>query len=179
MRKSTIYTGSGDSGTTGLANGERLEKTDQRLVAIGSVDELNALLGVSIAALTAESEIKNCLTQIQNHLFSIGAALALAPDMTTSHSDIEQLEDWIDRYDAELPQLRHFILPGGSAGGAFLHQTRTVCRRAEREILHLAAHEEVESNLCIYLNRLSDLLFVLARFSNQLDGHTEQQWIPK
>ena len=180
MEKSSIYTRTGDKGTTGLASGERIGKSSLRIAALGAVDELNAAIGLSLAGTSPELDdaIRLCLLEIQNSLFVIGAMLAQAEGMQLPDNAISHLETCIDRFDAELPALTNFILPGGSAAGARLHHARTVCRRAERDVVTLGATEQVESSLSIYLNRLSDLLFVLARLANQQAGVKEQAWKP-
>lgn len=178
-----IYTRTGDEGDTGLFGGPRVPKDHPRIEAYGDVDELNAFLGAArleIAAL--DPQIDELLARVQNNLFDVGAELA-TPDpqkspRTIGPSHIRALEEAIDRYEADLPPLKQFILPGGSPSGAQLHLARTVCRRAERRVIHLAATsgEQVASELIIYLNRLSDLLFVLARAANQLAGVPDVPW---
>lgn len=176
-RKSTIYTRSGDHGTSGLANGERRHKTEQRFQAMGALDELNAVLGMAHALLD-DASLAKLVEQLQAQLFIAGAELALAKGAGISDAHVTAAEASIDRYDAQLPRMTHFILPGGSTAGAALHHARTLCRRSEREALLLARQEEVNSTLLIYLNRLSDLLFVLARYVNQQQGGSEVKWIP-
>jgi cob(I)alamin adenosyltransferase len=180
MGKSSIYTRTGDRGTTGLASGDRIGKSSLRVAALGSVDELNAAIGLSAAQTSPESDdaIIPCLLGIQNNLFIVGAILAQAGGMQLPDDAVTGLEADIDRFDAELPPLTHFILPGGSPAGAQLHVARTICRRAERDLLTLGATDKVESALSSYLNRLSDLLFVLARLVNQHAGIEEQAWKP-
>ena len=180
MGKSSIYTRTGDKGTTGLASGERIEKSSLRVAALGAVDELNAAIGLSLAETSPElhDAVRHCLLEIQNTLFIVGAMIAQAGSMQLQDDAITDLESSIDRFDAELPALTNFILPGGSPAGARLHLARTLCRRAERDLLTLGASEKVESSLSIYLNRLSDLLFVLARLVNQHAGIQEQAWKP-
>ncbi|MEN8213569.1 MAG: cob(I)yrinic acid a,c-diamide adenosyltransferase [Pseudomonadota bacterium] len=177
MKKSRIYTRTGDQGSSGLANGERRPKTDQRFLTMGAVDELNAVLGIVHSKLAGD-DLKKKLGSIQKQLFIAGAELALATDIHLSETHLSRVEAWIDDYDAGLPRMTHFILPGGSPAGASLHHARTLCRRAECEALRLARQEEVNSLLLRYLNRLSDLLFVLARHVNQQQGVPEQKWIP-
>ena len=180
MAKSSIYTRTGDRGTTGLANGERIGKVSLRVAVLGSVDELNAAIGLAVALApdALNDAIRECLHTVQNRLFIIGAMLAQADGMQLPDDAITSLEADIDRFDAQLPPLRHFILPGGSPAGAQLHIARTICRRAERDLLTLGTSDKVESVLSIYLNRLSDLLFVLARLVNQHAGIEEQAWKP-
>ncbi len=177
-----IYTKTGDSGETGLFDGTRVPKSDARVDAYGEIDELNACLGVARAHLDDEA-LGGELAQIQKDLFALGARLAdpsakMAARVTKAAitpEDIARLERLIDRADAELPPLRRFILPGGSDAGAALHLARTVCRRAERRMVSLGAGE-VERDLLVYVNRLSDLLFMLARLANQRAGVPELEW---
>jgi cob(I)alamin adenosyltransferase len=180
MGKSSIYTRTGDKGTTGLANGERIGKISPRVAALGSVDELNAAIGLAVAHAAGglNDTIRGCLLDIQNRLFIVGAMLAQAGSMQLPVDAITDLEADIDRFDAQLAPLTHFILPGGCPAGAQLHVARTICRRAERDLLTLGASDKVESALSVYLNRLSDLLFVLARLVNQHAGVEEQAWKP-
>jgi len=180
MGKSSIYTRTGDKGTTGLANGDRIGKVSPRVAALGSVDELNAAIGLAVALSTYDERdgIEACLLDVQNRLFIIGAILAQARSMQLPDDAINNLESCIDHFDAKLAPLTHFILPGGCSAGAQLHAARTICRRAERDVLTLDASEEVESALSVYLNRLSDLLFVLARLVNQQAGIKEKAWKP-
>lgn len=176
-KKSRIYTRTGDRGSSGLANGERRVKTDQRYLSLGVVDELNALLGI-VQAQLSELTLKQIIESLQKQLFIAGAELALAKDMCITENHISTVEEWIDHFDAGLPRMTHFILPGGCYAGATLHHARSVCRRAECETLCLAQQESVNSVLLRYLNRLSDLLFVLARHINQQQGEPETKWIP-
>jgi cob(I)alamin adenosyltransferase len=175
-----IYTKTGDKGETGLFGGPRVRKDHLRIEAYGSVDELNAVLGVARSE-TLPAEIDALLAQIQNSLFDLGAELA-APDPTkmgvasVGASHVEVLESAIDRYEAGLPPLKTFILPGGARGAAQLHVARTVCRRAERRLISLSAAETISGQLIIYLNRLSDLLFVLAREVNRAGGKSDVPW---
>lgn len=178
-----IYTRTGDRGDTGLFGGGRVAKSHPRVEAYGAVDELNAVLGWALTAVQ-EPLIVQRLPVMQAELFAIGAHLATravegrpAPKLPPlPEPAILRLEQWIDEAEAELPELRSFILPGGSAGGAALHVARTVCRRAERRVVDLAAGEDVAESIIIYLNRLSDLLFVLARRENAHAGAVEQAW---
>ena len=178
-----IYTRTGDTGDTGLYGGTRVRKSDPRVAAYGDVDELNACLGVVRAQPGLDAEVGGLLEHIQKDLFAIGARLAdpsekIAGRVTKAavgDADVERLEDWIDRFEAQLPPLRKFILPGGSAAGALLHLSRTVCRRAERGIVGLGA-ASVDAHVVVYMNRLSDLLFVVARAVNHRAGRTETEW---
>jgi cob(I)alamin adenosyltransferase len=177
-----IYTKTGDDGTTSLFDGTRVPKVHPRVVAYGTVDELNAHLGAAVAA-GLTSDLAERVTTIQRDLFALGARLAdprhkIAARVEKAVIDdtaIGRLEQWIDQLEAELPPLRHFILAGGSPAGAALHVARTICRRAE--ILTLQIGEgEVDAAILHYLNRLSDLLFVMARAANHRAGVSEQIW---
>ncbi len=179
-----IYTRTGDDGSTGLLGPGRVLKHTARVEAYGSVDELNAALGRA-RTLDAESWLAAELSTIQARLFHVGAELATtAPEALDkleriSDDDVSALERWIDRLDAELPPLANFVLPAGSALAAELHVARTVCRRAERRTVALAQAEPVEPRLVRYLNRLGDLLFVMARWCNQRAGVAETVWRPR
>ncbi len=177
-----IYTKTGDGGETSLFDGTRVLKTDPRVAAYGEVDELQATLGVAAAA-GLDRQLAEIVVSLQRDLFALGARLAdpshrIAPRVTkivVSDESVARLEGWIDALDAGLPPVRHFILSGGSAAGASLHLARTVCRRAERAVLSLGA-EAVEPAVRTYLNRLSDLLFVMARAANHHAGVAETEW---
>ncbi len=180
-----IYTRTGDAGDTSLLGGNRARKDAPRIEAIGSIDETNAALGVVRLELSrsgvAPAGLDVLLAQLQHRLFDLGAELAApgatARSMSTiSDADIAALESEIDRYDAGLEPLRTFILPGGSAAAAQLHFARCVCRRAERRLVELAASEPVRGELLRYVNRLSDLLFVLARATNQANRVPDVKW---
>jgi cob(I)alamin adenosyltransferase len=182
-----IYTRTGDQGQTGLYGGTRVSKADPRVAAYGDVDELNACLGMVRAQGELAEDIVALLEQLQKDLFAMGARLANPSDkpsrrlpiddgrLTIDAAAVASLEASIDRLEAELPPLRRFILPGGSRAGALLHFSRTVCRRAERAIVSLGA-EHVDQHLVIYVNRLSDLLFVMARAVNHRAGQHETEW---
>ena len=177
-----IYTKTGDSGETSLFDNTRVPKSDARVDAYGEVDELNAVLG-TVCASGIDVDLNTELEKIQKELFAIGARLAdprarIAERVTkavVSEQDITRLERLIDTLEAEVPPLRRFILPGGSPSGAFLHQARTVCRRAERRIVALGK-DAVDAIVIVYLNRLSDLLFVMARAANHRAGVPEVEW---
>jgi cob(I)alamin adenosyltransferase len=180
-----IYTGTGDQGTTGLFGGGRVEKDDPRVEAYGAVDETNACLGVAIAHLTP-GPLTERLERIQADLFRVGAELACLPGkedrlgMTLVESDdARRLEVFIDELEVGLEPLKTFVLPGGSPAASFLHQARTVCRRAERRVISARSLGPVRSELLVYLNRLSDLLFVLAREANRQDSRAERAWSPR
>ena len=176
-----IYTRTGDAGETSLFDGTRVKKSDARVDAYGEVDELNAWLGLARAS-SLPSELDEELVHIQRDLFALGARLADPAERiadrvtkaTLADDDIDRLELLIDRLEAELPPLRRFILAGGSPAGAALHVARTVCRRAERRMVSL--EPRVDPVLLRYMNRLSDLLFVLARATNQRVGVPEREW---
>ncbi len=171
-----IYTRTGDRGETGLIGGLRISKAALRIAAYGSVDELNSALGVAIAQLE-EDELKRWLHAIQNELHVVCADLASpdlarpVPRITAAH--VERLEQLCDRIDAELPPLKQFILPGGSFPAALIHLARAIARRAEREVVALAQQEPVNPEVIRYLNRLSDLLFLMARWINHRAGVAE------
>jgi cob(I)alamin adenosyltransferase len=182
-----IYTRTGDAGETGLFDGTRVPKSDARVAAYGDVDELNAWLGLARSALVADGDapaavaLSEILERLQRDLFALGARLAdprhkIAGRVTKAAiepDDITRLEHWIDSLEQELPPLRRFILPGGSRAGATLHVARTVCRRAERSMVALA---DVKPELLTYINRVSDLLFVMARAANHRQGTVEIEW---
>lgn len=185
VKLNKIYTRTGDDGTTGLADGSRRPKTDARIAAFGSVDELNAALGV--VRLYATHDLNALIAQIQNDLFDLGADLAVPEDgqpkswtpLRLKSDQVTALEVAIDAYNAELSPLTSFILPAGNALSAHLHVARTIARRAERDCIALRAHapEPVSVELVKYLNRLSDLLFVLARHANN-KGQDDVLWVP-
>jgi cob(I)alamin adenosyltransferase len=177
-----IYTKTGDKGTTGLYGGARVSKDSPRIAAYGDVDELNAILGLARAE-TNHAPVQQSLFDIQNSLFILGAELASPqpdpkiPVITAAH--VDALERQIDAISENLPPLKTFILPGGSKTAAMLHLARTVCRRAERSVVHLSTlpDERVDHWSVIYLNRLSDFLFTLARLANQLEDVEDVPWI--
>ncbi len=177
-----IYTKTGDDGTTGLFGGSRVAKDDDRVEAFGSVDEANAALGLAQST-TESQDIAEWLKEVQSDLFTLGAELACAPDkqqkLTLPHIEarrIEWLEQTIDHIEARLSPLKNFILPGGSLGSSALHHARTVVRRAERRALHLNRQAPVRTEVLVYLNRLSDFLFVLARYENSLEKTPDIPW---
>jgi len=180
-----IYTKSGDGGETGLFGGGRVRKSDPRVEAYGEVDEACAALGVARAALE-DAELAAELARVQDELFCVGAELA-SPHGVKARSAVpaveprwaERLEQAMDRWDRELPVLHQFVLPGGTPGAAALHLARAVCRRAERRVVALAAQVEVAPAVVVYLNRLSDFLFVAARVANLRAGRAELHWDPK
>ncbi|MDZ7690373.1 MAG: cob(I)yrinic acid a,c-diamide adenosyltransferase [Balneolaceae bacterium] len=178
-----IYTKRGDKGDTSLYGGARVSKSSARIKAYGTVDELNSWLGLALEY-TRSEKAKNVLEEIQKHLFILGADLATPPDAKTRISRIEEthvvfLENAIDEMSEELPELKNFILPGGAESGSRLHVARTICRRAERAVVECSNHEQVSDVALKYLNRLSDLLFVAARFENKNAGTPETTWKPE
>ncbi|MCB0636667.1 MAG: cob(I)yrinic acid a,c-diamide adenosyltransferase [Lewinella sp.] len=178
-----IYTKTGDAGETGLFGGQRLPKDDIRIEAYGTVDELNAVIGLLLDQVTDEPSRATLLT-VQRRLFTIGAHLATAPEQLTTAldilpGDIELLEKEMDRMEADLPPLRHFILPGGHPAVSHAHLARTVCRRAERRVVTLAREAEVEPIVIRFLNRLSDYCFMLGRHLARLEGAEEVTWHPR
>ena len=182
-----IYTRTGDRGDTGLFGGDRVSKTHVRIEAFGAVDETNALLGMARAFASggaAGERLDGLLAALQDDLFVAGSDLATpleskanAPRLTPAH--IARLEQEIDRLEEDLPPLTHFILPGGGPLAATLHAARTTCRRAERRVVAAAAVESLNETVGPYLNRLSDYLFVLARWANHTAGHEEHPWKPQ
>ncbi len=175
MRLSKITTRTGDDGSTGLADGRRLVKDHARIAALGSLDELSSNLGVLLAE-ELLPEIRALLLQIQNDLFDLGGALALPEQGIFAQKKVAWLDEQIALYNAELPPLREFILPGGTRAGALCHVARTVARRAERDLVALSHAEPLPQHSLQYLNRLSDLLFVLSRYINRNKGEPETLW---
>ncbi|MBL8299768.1 MAG: cob(I)yrinic acid a,c-diamide adenosyltransferase [Rhodanobacteraceae bacterium] len=174
-RLSKIYTRTGDDGTTGLGDGTRVRKDSARVNAYGTVDELNSVIGMLLAQEIGE-DIREPLTQIQHDLFDLGGELCIPGMAMVFDEDITRLESVLDGFNDDLPPLKDFILPGGGMAAATCHLARTVCRRSEREVITLAQHESVRSEVTRYLNRLSDLLFVLARVLARRSGHGEVLW---
>lgn len=178
-----IYTKTGDDGTTGLFGGARLPKDHIRIEAYGTVDELNAVIGLLMSG-TTEPQVLELLQTIQSRLFTVGSNLASDPakDMITPDlldEDVQLIERAIDKMQEELPPLRHFILPGGSMAISTAHLARTICRRAERRVVSLAHISEVEHIILLYLNRLSDFFFVLSRWLGAKEGVEEVKWLPR
>lgn len=174
-RLSKIYTRTGDQGTTGLGDGRRVAKTAPRIRAIGDVDELNSLLGVLVAQEPAD-EVARLLVAIQHDLFDLGGEMSIPGTQLLAPEATDRLEAAIDRYNETLPPLKEFILPGGSRAAAFCHLARAVCRRAERSMVEVADAEAVSEAALRFVNRLSDLLFVLARVLARRDGGAEVLW---
>jgi cob(I)alamin adenosyltransferase len=174
-RLTRIYTRSGDDGSTAIVGDGRLPKDSPRIDAIGAVDELNAHIGLLRAAPT-DATIDHQLATVQHRLFDLGGELAMPGTEVLTASRVTDLENWLDSHNAALPPLDEFVLPGGNEAAARCHIARTVCRRAERELLRLSRIEPVNSESIRYLNRLSDLLFVLARVLARRDGGKEVTW---
>jgi cob(I)alamin adenosyltransferase len=181
VRLTKIYTRGGDAGQTSLGDGARVSKLDERIGAYGTVDELDAALGVVLAG-DCPAPIRDVLLRVQNELFDLGADLSVPFEeggrLRVTQEQVDGLERDCDRFNADLPELRSFVLPGGSEAAARLHVARTVCRRAERESLAAAQAHAVDPLALVYLNRLSDLLFILARAANAAAGHEEPLWRP-
>ena len=181
-----IYTRSGDDGTTGLVGSKRTRKSSRRVCTYGEVDELNSFVGWArtLSEKNSSARLLHMLAGIQNELFDIGSILASEPGkewpgmvhITPGH--IERLEHWIDECSKDIPELRSFVLPGGSELNAALHVCRAVCRRVERQVWQLHETEKVDSNVLVYLNRLSDLFFAMARFESHSKGIAEYLWEP-
>jgi cob(I)alamin adenosyltransferase len=174
-RLSRIYTRTGDDGSTGLGDGSRVPKDALRVNAFGTVDEANAALGV-LLAVPLPDDVRALLTTVQHQLFDLGGELCIPGHAAIQAADVTALEQQLDRYNADLPVLKEFILPAGGEAAARCHLARTIVRRAERETVSLARHEPVRAEALHYLNRLSDLLFVLARVLARANGHGEVLW---
>ena len=175
-RLSKIYTRTGDKGVTGLGDGSRVDKDSLRVEAYGTVDELNSAVGVVLAA-DLPDEIRDCLTRIQHELFDLGGELCMPGTTLIPDRYVDGLEDNLDGFNEDLPPLKDFILPGGSESAARCHLARTIARRAERRVISLAHNEAVNEASIRYLNRLSDLLFVIARVLARRDGGSEVIWV--
>lgn len=174
-RLSKIYTRTGDDGTTGLGDGSRVAKDSARVGAYGTVDELNSALGMLLAHEVPDA-VRECLTQVQHDLFDLGGELCIPGMAMVFDADVERLESTLDDFNADLPPLKDFILPGGGIAAGTCHLARTICRRAERDVVTLARHDTVRPEATRYLNRLSDLLFVIARVLARASGHGEVLW---
>ena len=177
-RLSKIYTRTGDSGTTGLGNGRRVDKDSLRIEAIGTVDELNCHIGAILAHEIPEN-IRKCLTEVQHDLFDLGGELCMPGHEMIKPTYAAELEAWLDTFNTELPALKEFILPGGGPAATACHLARAVCRRAERRVTTLKREEAVSDAILAYLNRLSDLLFVLARTLCRHELGHEVLWKPQ
>ena len=178
-RLTKIYTRTGDDGTTGLGSGERVEKDCPRVEAYGTVDELNACLGLVLATPDLPILIRNNLMEIQHRLFDLGGELAVPGRDVILASDSSGLEQLLDGLNADLPPLKDFVLPGGTPGAAVCHLARAVCRRAERRVITLHRVEHINAESVRYLNRLSDLLFVMSRVLCRVDNGAEVIWKPR
>jgi len=174
-RLSKIYTRTGDAGTTGLGDGSRVPKDSARIEAIGAVDELNSAIGVVLAE-TVPEKVTAVLTRVQHELFDLGGELSIPGYVAIDEQHVRQLETDLDDFNADLPPLKEFILPGGARSAALSHVARATCRRAERRLVKLAQAEQASPLPQRYLNRLSDLLFVLCRVLNRSAGHSDVYW---
>lgn len=175
-RLSKIYTRTGDDGTTGLGDGSRTEKDSARVEAYGTVDEANSSIGTILACDAVNEEIRSCLTDVQHDLFELGGELCI-PGHSAVHAEfVTRLEQQLDHFNADLPRLKEFILPGGGQAAAACHLARTIVRRAERRVATLARAETVRPEVMHYLNRLSDLLFVIARVLSRIEHGKEVLW---
>lgn len=175
-RLSKIYTRTGDDGSTGLGDGSRVGKDSLRVAAYGTVDELNSTIGMVLASDGVDDEVREVLTQAQHDLFDLGGELCIPGMAMIEDADIDRLEQVLDRFNDPLPPLKDFILPGGGMAASCCHLARTVCRRAEREVIALGREEDIRPQAQRYLNRLSDLLFVLCRVLARASGHGEVLW---
>ena len=182
VRLTRIYTRAGDKGETSLGDGSRVPKLDCRIGAFGTVDELNSELGVVLAEPGLPEQLREPLTRIQNDLFDVGADLSvpfgIGDRLRVEQASVERLEQICDEYNADLPMLKSFVLPGGTAAAARLHVARTICRRAERDALTANDEHGINPLAVSYLNRLSDFLFIAARWANAQAGEDEPLWRP-
>ncbi len=174
-RLSRIYTRTGDQGSTGLGNGERVAKDCPRIEAIGAVDELNCAIGRVLVHDVREA-LRECLQIVQHKLFDLGGELSIPGYQAVRDEDVAQLESDLEQFNADLPPLKEFILPGGGRAAADCHLARAICRRAERRLVSLARDEEISEQARVYLNRLSDLLFVMCRILARDEGGIEVLW---
>jgi len=175
-RLSKIYTRTGDDGTTGLGDGSRTPKDSARVEAYGTVDEANSAIGVVLAVESVPDNLRRCLTEVQHDLFELGGELSVPGYSAVTQDYVERLESDLDGFNADLPRLKEFILPGGGTAAAACHMARTIVRRAERRAQTLAGVEDVRPEVIRYLNRLSDLLFVLARVLARVESGQEVLW---
>lgn len=175
-RLSKIYTRTGDSGTTGLGDGSRIDKDDLRLDAFGAVDEANCAIGMVLAVANIPDTVRACLTEVQHELFDLGGELATPGYHAIQSAHITRLEHTLDAFNEHLPPLKEFILPGGGPAAAACHLARAIARRAERDTWRLSKRDPVRPELLTYLNRLSDLLFVVARVLARHEGGSEVLW---
>jgi cob(I)alamin adenosyltransferase len=174
-RLTRIYTRTGDGGETGLGDGARVAKDAARIEALGAIDELNSQIGMILTE-TLPDDVRTCLTRIQNDLFDLGGEISIPGYELLTETQVKALEDRLDQYNADLPPLKDFILPGGSRAAAYTHVARTVCRRAERVLVRLSHESKLPEMSLRYLNRLSDLLFVLARVLNRNAAVPDVLW---
>jgi cob(I)alamin adenosyltransferase len=174
-RLSRIYTRTGDDGSTGLGDGSRVSKDSARVAAYGTVDEANCAIGLVLAC-EIPDDVRGALVAVQHQMFDLGGELCIPGHAAIFDADIERLETTLDGYNSHLPPLKDFILPGGGMAAAHCHLARTICRRAEREVVTLSRHDSVRPEAVRYLNRLSDLLFVLSRVLARASGHGETLW---
>lgn len=176
-RLSKIYTRTGDDGTTGLGDGSRVKKTALRVEAMGAVDELNSVIGLLLSQETPE-DIRSILTDVQHDLFDLGGEICIPGRAAITEDQVTRLETVLDKLNADLPPLKEFILPGGTGAAAVCHLARAVCRRAERDVIRLSETEDTGAAGKKYLNRVSDLLFVIARALNRHAGRGDVLWQP-
>ena len=174
-RLNKITTKTGDKGSTGLGDGGRVDKYSLRIEVIGDVDELNAFMGL-LASQALPKDLVDPINRIQHQLFNVGGELSMPKEQYVLERDVQQLEGWIEAFNADLPPLKEFILPGGGMAASSCHLARTVCRRAERHAFALDREEVLNTNLLRYLNRLSDLLFIMCRVIMQQQQKTEELW---
>jgi cob(I)alamin adenosyltransferase len=174
-RLTKIYTRTGDDGQTGLGDGSRVAKDSARVTAYGTVDEANSAIGIVLSGDLPDA-VRECLVSVQHQLFDLGGELCIPGHAAVFDVDIERLEQQLDGFNADLPALKDFILPGGSPAAAHCHLARTICRRAEREVVMLSHHDAVRGEAIRFLNRLSDLLFVIARVLARHNGAGEVLW---
>tara|TARA_B100000795_G_scaffold205944_1_gene159463 strand:+ start:62 stop:607 length:546 start_codon:yes stop_codon:yes gene_type:complete len=174
-RLSKIYTRTGDKGKTGLADGSRVDKFNSRIESLGNIDELNSIIGIVLTE-KIPNDMKAILERVQHDLFDIGGELSIPNHMVINEKKIDFLENSLDKMNNELQPLKEFILPGGSRISSYCHLARTVCRRVERNLFKLAQSDKVNEASLKYVNRLSDMLFVLARFLNKINQHNDILW---
>ncbi|MBK8181386.1 MAG: cob(I)yrinic acid a,c-diamide adenosyltransferase [Candidatus Competibacteraceae bacterium] len=174
-RLSKIYTRTGDGGTTGLGNGERVAKDCPRIEAIGAVDELNCAIG-RVLVHDLRENIRECLQEVQHKLFDLGGEVSIPGYQALKNEDVERLEGTLNDFNSQLPPLKEFVLPGGGPAAADCHMARAICRRAERRLVTLARDENLSEHVRVYLNRLSDLLFVMCRILARDEGGVEVLW---
>lgn len=174
-RLSKIYTRTGDDGSTGLGDGARVSKDSVRVSAYGTVDEANSAIGIVLACDIPDT-VRNVLVAVQHQMFDLGGELCIPGHAAIFDADIDRLEAQLDAFNADLPPLKDFILPGGGIAAAHCHLARTICRRAERDVVTLSRHDSVRTEAIRFLNRLSDLLFVVSRVLARASGHGEVLW---